>query len=326
MKRDGMMIILVLIVSAVCVSTAILACETIVIQSKLQSNRATNIQANLLLESKISEILYNDNTFKSIIEDRVKNMDNPFKELEEVEVNIDGLENTKGQISFDKCRDNRTIYKFSISGDKGYVQDSIQAKGHIFNPVIDHCNNGLVSLDGMSLENADKLSKLIENISSEIDIDNLPSNYYIVNSNLSNEINIYPKIVGNSKVEYIREGANIVNSFKGWEIMLFKEFDGFKRDIVRIDSPSRGLFKGIIYIEEGDLIVSGDINIIGIVIIENGILIAENNSDIKVSGKLILNNYQSLPQSIQVEYHEKLFMQMARFLPGFISPSIDSIR
>lgn len=326
MKRDGMMIILVLIVSTVCLSTAIIACETIVIQNKLQENRVTNIQANLLLDSKMKEIIYNEDIVKPIVVDKIENIDCSLTEFEDVEINIEGLENTRGQISFGKCSNNRIIYKFDIFGNKGYIQEFIQAKGHIFNPIIDYCNNGLVSLDGMSLDNANKLSELLQNFPDKINIEKLPPNYYLVSSILSNNINIFPTIVGNSKVEYIRESTNIVNSFKGWDIVLFKEFDGFNRDVVKINSPSRGLLKGIIYIEEGDLIISGDINIIGVVILNNGRLIAEDGSDIKISGKLILNNYQTIPDSIEIEYHEKSFMQMAKYLPGFISLSIDSIR
>ncbi|MGM0395594.1 MAG: hypothetical protein ACQEP4_00895 [Bacillota bacterium] len=330
MKRNGYVTLLVVIVSAVCITTAIFVCETILIQSRLQRNRRDNIQARLSLESEIINMLYQKNEIPEITLGILKGPKAYVFQKLEIPVQIQDFQNAKGEFQLDECPDKRLTYRLTIQGDMMNVRDDIEARGHVYNPAIDHCMDGFVSLQGKSLDDSARVQNLLDGIKKDLDRDNLPSDYYLASNILSNNINIRAKTIGYSEIAYVREFGNIEESFSYGKIMLLKEYDGYNRDIVRIEShPDNtypGILKGIVFIEEGDLVLSGNLNIIGIVILGDGTLIKEGEGDITISGKLILNNYQELPETIRTEYHDEGFRQTAVYLPGFVIPGIDSIR
>jgi hypothetical protein len=72
--------------------------------------------------------------------------------------------------------------------------------------------------------------------------------------------------------------------------------------------------------------MSDDVIFNGVIILGNGRLLKEGCADSYVNGKVIMNSHHMPDDGIVIKYHAELVRLMSRFLPGFISPTIDSIR
>ncbi|WP_422487177.1 hypothetical protein [Gudongella sp. DL1XJH-153] len=330
MKRDGNVIMLVLIVSTVCMVTVAFAMESVFIQNMLVLNRRDNIQAELSLEGMVAKLLIDSEEKQNLVMEIVSDLS--FRESDSVSfpLSIDGMQNTTGTIDFTKCDEGRMKYKLNVEGTRNGVQDSIVAAGHVYDPVIDHCDNGLVTIQGKSLEESEEVNLFLNEMKHKFNGEEVTSDYFLAHNYLENEVEIRAKSSGYRYIDFIRGDHISKYSFWNGKLVLFKEYDGFNRDIVRLKESSssltEGTVKGIMYIEDGDLIISGDIHFNGIIIIENGNLIKEGEGEVIIYGKVIMNNFNQPDEGIQIVYDHELFRQMTRFIPCFISPGIDSIR
>ncbi len=330
MKRDGNVIMLVLIVSAVCMTTIAFAMESVLIQNRLVLNRRDNIQAELSLERIVAELVIESGDAQNLVKDIISSNKLETYKPSNFPLSIDGMQNTSGIIDFTECDEGSINYTMTVNGLRNGVQDSIIATGHVYNPVIDHCENGLVTLQGKSLEESEEINMFLSEMKQTFEEKEITSDYFLAHNYLENEVEIRAKSSGYRYIDFIRGDHISKYSFWNGKLVLFKEFDGFNRDIIRLEEQSGsltyGYIMGIIYIEEGDLIISGDMRIFGIVIIENGKLIKEGDGEVLIKGKVIMDNFNQPGEGIEIVYDQEYVRLMARFLPGFISPGIDSIR
>lgn len=331
MKRDGGIIILVLILTSVTLTAMIYILEIVVLQSRLVENRKDNIQAELAIEGKIASLIYEDEEFTNKIKNLVLFNKNPNSGDLSMTMDIDTLENESANIIFEYCEDGKLIYNLTVKGDLNRVKETMRIKGHVFNQVVDHCENGLITLNNKSLDYLEELSSLLSNTKSGFN-EEYASDFHLTAYNFpENNILIWANKLGdNCKVYFIGENAVFEDNASNGEMIVFKEYDGFNRDEVRIEKASNvagdGFLEGIIYLENGDLVFSGDIQFGGIIILENGSIICEGDSKVLIYGKVILNNFNLPGKGISTRYSHDYMRLMSRFLPGFISPTIDSIR
>ena len=336
MKRDGGIIILVLIISTLCMATIVFVLETVVIQSRLVQNRRDNIQADLLLESRVKEMVIADKEVLYLLTDHLDNAifnSDPSKNSTwTIPIDPSGMDKTTGTLRFVECEEGRVKYSIEVSGDKNSVQGKKIATGHMYSPIIDHCRDGLVNLQDKALEFSDDLSDLLDHMKNDFDADKLPSDYYLAYNYPENDVSIGARASGgsNSKISYRIGEAVYDNFYNNNRIILYKEFDGSNPDTVSIYRRSgvsgKGVVKGIIYLEKGELIISGNLTIYGIIVVEDGRIIKDGEGDVNIYGKVIANNYQDIHESINIKYNSKEFRNFAKYLPGFISPTVDSIR
>jgi len=330
MKRNGFATMIVLIIGFACMTTAIFALETIVVQSSLVGNRHDNIQAELTLEKEIMDLIYNSEDLLDQIKEAVCEPGNPNLMKINIPFETEEMDGEGGEIIFGYCDEERLIYNMSISGNRNGVLDHITATGHIFNPIIDHCNDGLVCMEGKSLEEWDAVSVLVEDMKLSFNSDLVPSDFFLASNFLENHVIIKAKSSGYRNIELVRENSSTRYKFWNGRIVLFKRFDGFNRDLVRIEKDSSSLISGsvtgVIYLENGDIIMSDDVIFNGVIILGNGRLLKEGNLDSYVNGKVIVNSHYKPDQGVNIVYHPEKVRQMSSFLPGFISPTIDSIR
>lgn len=330
MKRDGSIIMLVLIVSAVCITASWFALDTVIMQNRIIMNRYDNVQAEMSLEGKVAELVVSSDDAHNLVKDVICNNKPEAYKPSTFPIPIEGMEGSEGIIKFSYCDDGRLNYNLSIEGTRNSVVDSINVKGHIYSPLVDHCEEGLVTLQNKSLEYTEKLNAFLSSIKNSFDSDKIDSTYFIAKDYLENEVVIRAKSSGYRYIDFIRESHISKYSFWNGKLVLFKEYDGFGRDLVRLEkdpsSYSTGYVMGVVYLENGDLILSGDVDFYGIIILENGDLIKEGDEESLIKGKVIMNSYQQPDEGIQIEYDPEYMRLMSRFLPGFISPTIDSIR
>jgi hypothetical protein len=282
------------------------------------------------LKNKVAELVVTSDDADNLVKDIIYNNKPEVYKPSTFPIPIEGMEDAKGMIKFSYCDEGRLNYRLNIEGTRNSVVDSITVKGHIYSPLVDHCQDGLVTLQNRSLEYGEELNQLLDNIRSSFNTDAIDSTYFLAINYLENEVKIRAKSSGYRYIDFIRENHISKYSFWNGRIVLFKEYDGFNRDVVRLEkdtsSYSTGYVMGIIYLENGDLILSGDVDFYGIIILQNGALLKEGEEESLIKGKVIVNGFNQPDEGIKIQYDPEYTRLMARFLPGFISPTIDSIR
>ncbi|MCR3956720.1 MAG: hypothetical protein NUK57_10525 [Gudongella sp.] len=330
MKRDGIIIVLVLIVSAVCFSVILFSLDTVITQYWIVMNRYDNVQAEMSLEGKVAELVMTSENANNLVKDTILNNKPEVYKPKAFSIPIEGMEDSSGTIKFSYCDDGRLNYLLSVEGTRNKVIDNITVKGHVFNPIVDHCDEGLVTLQDKSLDYVERLDGFLDGLRSSFNSDAIDSSYFLAENYLENEVIVRAKSSGYRYIDFIRESHMSRYSFWSGKMVLFKEFDGFNRDSVRLeelpDSLTYGLLMGVIYLEEGDLVISGDMRFGGIIVLNNGRIIKEGDGEVIIKGKVIINNYDQPDEGIIIEYDSENVRLMSKFLPGFISPTIDSIR
>ena len=330
MKRDGSIIMLVLIVSAVCITAAWFAMDTIIMQIRIVMNRYDNVQAEMSLEGKVAELVVSSEDAHNLVKDVVYNNKPEVYKPSTFPIPIEGMEDAEGIIKLSYCDEGRLNYKLDIEGTRNSVVDKITVKGHVYNPAVDHCEEGLVTLQNKSLEYVEELDKALNHMRNSFNPDAIDSSYFLAQNYLENSLSIKAKSYGDRYISIIGENHSYNYISKNGKVVVFKEYDGFNRDFVRLeelpDSLTYGFLMGVIYLEEGDLVISGNMRFGGIIILNNGNIIKEGDGEVIIYGKVIMNGYGAPDSGIQIEYDPEYMRLMSRFLPGFISPTIDSIR
>lgn len=327
MKRDGYITLLVLVVFGFCVTTGYFVCERVFMQSRLLANRKESIQSSLLLESQVYNILINESIlYRDFLEEIIYATKKTSNTTYDLDIEFDDVEINKAQIRFENDKDGRLVYRLMLEGRFSDLKDTLTAKGNVYKPVVDNCDNGLVTFDGMSLEDSQELESLIKSFKEGFIKELVPSSYYLAHNYLENHVVITTDDRPRFNIRYVRDEGITSETPRHRNLVLFKEYDGFKRDLVRIQENGKGFVKGLIYLEDGDLVMSGPTEIYGIVVLENGHLIKEGEGGVSIKGKVIMASHKKPDPGINIEYHQESFRQAAKYFPGVVSPGIYYIR
>ena len=328
MKRKGFSTLFVLIISAVSLPLLGFAWQSLFVQAKLNANRLDMIQGQLNLEGETNRLIYEESGINDKILDILKKKsDEIFMKDKKFDLSIDSeiFTNPLAEISFVDDKNSRPQFKLRLSGDyKGFNFNKTMF-GAICLDEVDQCDNGLVYLQGKSIDYINRIEDLFLQIPDSLDNNYLPSKHTYYRPLCKSNLTIKTTPYTNSEL-YLdhKESPCIKISDNG--IILIVKYDGFNRNNLLIDSSNSPNFttklSGIIYLENGDITFRGKCNFQGLIFIKDGEIKSEGTGPSKIMGKVILNSFKDPRDSVDIEYDLKTYLKYAKYLPSLLDPHI----
>lgn len=136
------------------------------------------------------------------------------------------------------------------------------------------------------------------------------------------------KFFRNNNLELVKE-YNLINDRPIFLIARNKNQSPINLYIESEDDREEFLLKGTFYIE-GNLNICSNIEMQGILIINNGSFYIESSKIFKLEGLVLLNNYHGeaieVKDNVQIIYNDEIILKNGEKIPGFIDPKIQVIK
>lgn len=328
MNRNGSTTLFVIIITAVCLPILGFSWQTLFIQSKLNSNRLNMIQGQLNLETEINRIIYDQNGINDSIIKIIRKFPNECFKSESVyniPISLNSNDNLSAELSFENKRDDRPKFKLNIRGNFNGNELNKTVIGSLLTRVVDDCDDGLVYLQNHSEDYINKLEELLTTIPDCLDINFLPSNHSLIRALNYNELRIEAKPYGPSKLYFNNSNCNYISIANNNMVLIIKS-NGFDRNTVLIDATQAStVLRGIIYIENGDLIFKGKSEFQGIVLIKDGEIKREGEELSLIKGKVLMNSFKDPREAVEINYDCGNYLKYAKYLSSLMDPQIIKI-
>ncbi len=337
--RYGFISVMALIVMSVVIFMVLYLGHKAILQYLILSSTSNNTQSYYLAEAKIFMAVsegkyYNDQLYPGLLEyfrlyPYSRGPGNIIIDNEDLELG-DNEKNIRVRI-LDK--NNRKylniIAESNYKGLKSKVTSSITIINEVF-----EIEKPKLDVNSIEAKYRDKLSRLLQQISNEININssNGSQNIYGAEFSSFNDIVLYKRDDGSFEINSYRETMKepFVERFPKKEVFIsVKDFEGGTNFFIGNPEKSNKKIKlsGVIYVE-GNIIISSNFEFNGIIIAKDGEIIINDNIDVDIIGMLITDNVinNDFMEKVNIKYYRHFIYKYGTYLPGFIEPIIDVIK
>lgn len=334
---QGFVTIISLIVMGIILAFSLLLIYMINIEYFLVNSSHDSIQTYYLAESKIHSVLnikcYYDQLL-STIEEYLKTGKFDTKAIEIKKEHLlkeDG--NRKVELGFD-IEDDRRILKLSSSSRYNGIQNNLVSKLYMLNDFYE-MGIPIVSENSIDRDNLEVYIGYMDMLREEMEVP-FDAKYTIgIDGSGYKKIDIIVEPNGDMFAEYFgddietpRRREYVGRNHENDRIFLVAKDDGLGPKNVRIitgEGVDKGVIKGTFYIE-GDLWVLGDVDIEGILIIDNGTIIVDPSIKLFCSGLMLSRDCILEGDSIRIEYDRSVIKRCGVHIPGFIDLKMKLIK
>ncbi len=329
MKRQGSILILVLLVFLVVLMGALYILHSSTMHMYIARNNSINNQGFYTSEGKINMCIYEDKYYNiqlyPIIFNEFRNNNLSIKDYvllynEDLDTH-DTIK--KVDVSFEIIQ-NRKCMKL-VSQSK---QDNILSSASSFYTIINEIFEwGIPILHGDYLDNIqnDKIIDYISELDKNIIMPKLPTNVNGINSYDCDSVTINSINFKNLEVVYIREDKviktdRIITPYKVNDlIIVISDLYGKGTNLSINNSEKATKFDGVIYIE-GDLIIKNEFIFNGIIIINNGKIVVNTDINPIINGIIIGNGEEDWIDlsRVNVTYDFIPIHHYGTYLPDFL--------
>lgn len=333
MKKDGFISVLGLLI----IGTILICCMNLIYFSSLQtpmtSNTLENIQSRYLVEEKLYRLIYERDLFDSYLRYDIltgcrgilpKDGRWMLRINNEARLNENFISGYYSQPD----RENLDRIKLQINCQIGKMKRTMEAELSVINYFL-NIEDGIIKVNDLLEEELPIFYKMMEDLHERsFEYDAKPTDSYFIHkiiqdASLKNE--------GKDKTLTTNEGPYTNNIRKYYDQVLILYLispDGEKVNLTieGINNDSSLETKAVLYLE-GDLIVNQNLKLDGIIIINGGRVIINNNASVQVNGMIIYNGEEELDESnIQINYNKRNILRFGSHLPIFLDPRISFIK
>jgi|GEM_PF-3666087 len=323
--RKGAAILLVLICYGITAMALFFVLDTVVFQAYLVRNRQKSIQENFDAKDEHLERVYYSYVYMPKIFDTIPTAIRIINRIKTFEVINSKGEKIKGEIDLTYNTD-EISYKCTL-GTIGSTRKTI-LQGRLLNEFI---TDGIIKekitlLNHLSVD-MDKLhlmKEYFENIPSELKLEKgsyLGNVLYITDG----EQLIVTDTNFSTSFELIREDGKIQSLSRNTSILVLSHNDEKTDLVIDFANTSSNRLTGLIYIENGDLIIKKSCYLNSLIVLGNGRIVVDGNFTPSIRGMIISNDQVDYSSKLSLEYNGEIILTHGYLLPDFVKPTIDSI-
>lgn len=331
MKRQGSVLILVLLIFVVVLIGALYVFHSSTLHMYIARNKIISTQGFYTSEGKLNMCMYDDKYYNGqlhpiILAEFRQDVLHPKTSVLLARKDLDEDDSSKEVFVSFEMVNNRKCLKLSSSTINNNLVSNLSAKHTIVSEMFE-LGMPILHPDELNNKEQNDLLEYIGVLEKNITNDNIPR--YINGINILDFDKIEIKTVEHRNLDilYFRkdqlvktEKLTTTDKYKENEFFIILE-DKFKKGInlqISYSNYPTPLY-GILYIE-GDLIINSEFIFNGILIINNGRIIVNTDFDPIINGIIISNGDEGwvVPERITVNYDSRLIYRYGTHLPDFL--------
>lgn len=337
MKRDGSILIFVLLSFTLITAAGLAAIYMSSEQIEIGNNSIKKIQSQYLAESKINKVVYDERYYKQQLLPTIMDHSgevNATYTLDESDIFLDDDNNiVKGKVY---NLDGKRQLELSTTSVYEGINTSMKAYGTVFNDIFNEKNPAL-SYNTIKEEHLDRLNIFIDGV-SDVDLTALPSRIEGIELSGYETVRI-ENVKPNDVANYNIITRTIIFDHEDEEVIeetIYKTLNNSRINfiLVRNQSPNNKArfhiddnvyFRGILYVE-GDLVISSYFHFLGVIIVKGNIII-DGNLQIKprIDGALLYNGDLDL-SNWDLRHLINNITLYGIYLPNIIEPKLEIYR
>lgn len=299
----------------------------------------SSTQAYYAAESKLYMILKMEDYYKVLLPrveeylktGRLANHKDKSMKIEERHL-LEGDKNGTVKLDF-YIESNRRILELSTSSSYNGITNEVISKIYLINNFFE-MKTPTVSENSINKDKLEDYIDYMDNLQREIVVPLYDRDIVGVDGSNYERVNIITKLNGKTYAEFFRNDIEVpvkreVIGNKGiFLVAKSNDLKPVKVCILAEEGIDKVTLEGTFYIE-GDLQISSNAEVDGILIINNGSITTESLIELNWNGLVLLKDYigQELEDDyINVHYDEKVIKRCGVHLPGFIDPTIKVIK
>lgn len=333
MKRDGFLLINILILLVIISVTATYLIDVSFTQNILGISYQDKVQADYLSEIKLNRLYYDDDNFESYIKPFVVNhmkyptmtkYNNFSLNLDFNDDDIDGSIDGKFYMN-----NNRKYLELSTETNYNGFKSNMKVLGPVVKDLFETCNEVDSTFPLLSIRTCPNLLSYLEELRDSLEVSIIPSDLEGLFVFDYERVRVNSKSRTLEELHLERKGLVVTKTFdKNIFFIIKNELNKPIQLEVGLDNKFDPLrLSGIIYVE-GDLVISGSFEFNGILILngEDSKIIV--NSPVKpiFNGIIFTAGEMVDLDSISLEYDKDYVYRYGVNLPGFIDPKVEVVK
>lgn len=338
MNKKGFISIFVLFTYLLVIMISLYTLHLATLQMSMAAGSQKKIQSMYLSEDKINKVFYNKDYYMEYIEPILLKdfRTSSVLSLAERTLTIEGLEegdSDKVVINFEE-KFGRKYFTLETSSTYKKIKTNAAANGTLVNNLFE-MGQAILSTSTLEGENLDNFISIMEDTSEMIKaVDKFNPTMVAVNiedggdfqiNNIADSIKDYKEFIsidssGMSKITDFRESKALFIIRNKDKIPTSITFQPLENSVKVIK------MKALIYIE-GDIIINGDLDFSGIIIVNNGSIIVNTINKPTIKGMVFLSDGSEIDlDNINIQYNKEMVYLMGSYIPSFLDPKIEVIK
>lgn len=327
--RKGAAMLMAIILMGISSMSLFFVLDSVVFQSYLIRNRQDNIQEYFSSkENFIYNVFYKEIYIPKIL-DTIPTAVKPYVHTRINTFDLEGRDGliTTGVIDLSyKYDDISYDCKLTTEGKSGETVLSGKLLNDFFPEQISKNKIPHLNYNNVDIAKLPEFMEFFDSIPSKLDLDDyqFDTDYQIIHIGDGENI----KIRGgnyNSSLSMIREDGSS-SKIKTTTNIFIESPDDLRTDLIlEINNRDYSRLSGVIYIENGDLILKGNCYINALIIMGNGEIIVDGAFTPTITGMVITNDSIDYSSKLAMEYSGEIIVKHGFLVPGLMDPSIDSI-
>ncbi|WFA09684.1 hypothetical protein [Tissierella sp. Yu-01] len=329
MKKNGFITIFVIFIMIISFIIVLYIIHLVHNQTLIEAAYQDKIQSELLAESKILRLFYDDHYLNDLL---VPNIHYYFKNQSAgnaltFELNFDSnmdeddlIQSVNGR--FFNMNDRKYVGLETKTNYKGFTSNAI-ANGTIVNDLFEMNKNPLVSYN-LDSGTSSKLDLLFKNIYDNIHINDLPEGIKGIHTY---DHNILKLRKVDSKLKELIKIRNEVESIETFDKDIFLIIKNKINTPVELIIDNNLDLSGIVFLE-GNLVINSKFTFKGIIILKG----VDSNIVVNTTERPVLNGIvltegdTSFSDHIELKYDSGFICKYGIYLPGFLEPKLEVIK
>lgn len=323
--RKGAAMLLVLILMGVSSMSLFFVLDTVLFQVSLIRNREIGIQKSFdEKENHLLNVVYKEIYLPYVI----RTIPTALRSVNKIDTfkveNVNG-EETTGKIEL-FYKGDEISYKCTITSSNSTSKTIL--KGRLLNEFVNdnfiinkvrHINHNNVNLEHLHI-----MRDFFDDIPGNFQLDNFDYLGDIIHVKDGEGIIIQGGST-NSSLKVIRQDGSS-QGIKPTTSIIVESPDDKRTDLtLDIANFSSSRLNGLIYIENGDLIIKRQCYVDALVVIKNGRIIVDGAFTPSIKGLVITNDGINYSTLLSMEYSGEAIIRHGYLLPGFMNPTVDEI-
>jgi len=336
---DGFISLMVLIIMSIILISSTYLGYTIKLENLILVSTNNEIQSYYLSEGKILMSFYDhyyEDSLYPIILKAFRN--NNFKDIQEFSLEDADLGKddsfNKVLVSFEDIDHRKSVIIKTEAEYKGR-KTKMLASASLVNGLFE-MNNPILSLTTVDSEVENDFSHLLASIYLEMDLNSIdiPLNTYIREVSSYEKLSLQQKEDKTYTISFERESMiepYVENFDKGEFIIAMRRDGGLRRALILGDEIEEDMtmdLNGLIFVE-GDVIVRGNLNFNGIMIVKDGEIVVNSENKPNINGIIICGSERDreiIEEKINLLYDKTYIYKYGLYLPGFLDLKVDSVK